>query len=339
MDLAQFVRRLPKAELHLHIEGSLEPELMFRLASKHGLKLKYASVDEVRRAYEFTDLQSFLDIYYEAASVLREAEDFRALTAAYLKKAHADGVVHAEIFCDPQTHTARGVPMQAVLEGIAAALEEAEATLGLSSRLIVCFLRHLSEDDALATLEDALKYRSLFHGVGLDSSEKGHPPSKFRRVFERARAQGLVAFAHAGEEGPPEYIEEALDLLKVARIDHGVRCEEKPALVRRLREEGIPLTVCPLSNVKLKVFERLEDHNLKRLLDAGLCVTVNSDDPAYFGGYVLDNYLACAAALRLTRGELARLCANSITASLLPNPRKAQLLETLERRALSTETE
>jgi len=338
MDLAQFVRRLPKAELHLHIEGSLEPELMFRLASKHGLKLKYASVDEVRRAYEFTDLQSFLDIYYEAASVLREAEDFRALTAAYLKKAHADGVVHAEIFCDPQTHTARGVPMQAVLEGIAAALEEAEATLGLSSRLIVCFLRHLSEDDALATLEDALKYRSLFHGVGLDSSEKGHPPSKFRRVFERARSEGLVPFAHAGEEGPPEYIEEALDLLKVTRIDHGVRCEEKPALVERLRAQGVPLTVCPLSNVKLKVFQRLEEHNLKRLLDAGVCVTVNSDDPAYFGGYVLENYLACAAALGLTRAELARLCANSISASLLPSSRKAQLLGILERRAVSVET-
>jgi len=339
MDLAQFVRGLPKAELHLHIEGSLEPQLMFRLASKHGLKLKYASVDEVRRAYEFTDLQSFLDIYYEAASVLREAEDFHALTAAYLKKAHADGVVHAEIFCDPQTHTARGVPMQAVLEGIAAALEEAQATLGVSSRVIVCFLRHLSEGEALSTLDQALEFRRLFHGVGLDSSEKGHPPSKFRRVYERARAHGLVPFAHAGEEGPPEYIEEALDLLKVVRIDHGVRCEEKPALVERLRAQGVPLTVCPLSNVKLKVFQRLEDHNLKRLLDAGLCVTLNSDDPAYFGGYVLDNYLACAAALRLTRAELAKLCANSISASLLPNSRKAQLLETLERRALSTETE
>ena len=238
-------------------------------------------------------------------------------------------MVHAEIFCDPQTHTARGVPMQAVLEGIAGALEEGEATLGVSSRLIVCFLRHLSEADALSTLDAALEYRSLFHGVGLDSSEKGHPPSKFRRVFERARAQGLVAFAHAGEEGPPEYIEEALDLLKVVRIDHGVRCEEKPALVERLRAQGVPLTVCPLSNVKLKVFRRLEEYNLKRLLDAGLCVTVNSDDPAYFGGYVLDNYLACAAALGLARGELARLCANSISAALLPSGRKAQLLETI----------
>ncbi|HJY77889.1 MAG TPA: adenosine deaminase [Burkholderiales bacterium] len=329
MNLGAFVRGLPKAELHLHIEGSLEPELMFKLAKKHSLRLKYNSVEELRKAYEFDNLQSFLDIYYAGASVLRDAEDFHALTAAYLKKAHADGVVHAEIFCDPQTHTARGVPMRAVLEGIAGALEEAEATLGMSSRLIVCFLRHLPEEDAVSTLKEALKYRSLFHGVGLDSSEKGHPPSKFKRVFEQARAEGLVPFAHAGEEGPPEYIEEALDLLKVVRIDHGVRCEEKPALVERLRAQGVPLTVCPLSNVKLKVFRRLEEHNLKRLLDAGLCVTVNSDDPAYFGGYVLDNYLACAAALGLTRAELAKLCANSVSASLLPSARKAELLETI----------
>jgi adenosine deaminase len=329
VNLEQFVRGLPKAELHLHIEGSLEPQLMLMLARKHGLELRYTSIEEVRTAYEFTDLQSFLDIYYEGASVLREADDFHALTAAYLKKAQADGVVHAEIFCDPQTHTARGVPMQAVLEGIAGALEEGEAALGVSSRLIVCFLRHLPEADALSTLDQALEFRHLFHGVGLDSSEKGHPPSKFRCVFERARSQGLVPVAHAGEEGPPEYIEEALDLLKVVRIDHGVRCEEKPALVERLRAQGVPLTVCPLSNVKLKVFSRLEDHNLKRLLDAGLCVTVNSDDPAYFGGYVLDNYLACATALGLTRPELARLCANSISASLLPSGRKAELLEAI----------
>jgi adenosine deaminase len=321
-DLAAFVRALPKAELHLHIEGSLEPEMLFGLAKKHALRLRFDSVEAVRRAYHFHDLQSFLDIYYEGAAVLRDADDFRALTLAYVRRAKDDGVVHAEIFCDPQTHTARGVPMQAVLEGIAGGLREG----GISSRLIVCFLRHLDEDSAMATLEEALRYRNLFHGVGLDSSEKGHPPSKFQRVFERARAEGLVPFAHAGEEGPPEYIEEALDLLKVARIDHGVRCEEKPALVRRLREEGVPLTVCPLSNVRLKVFERLEDHNLKRLLDAGLCVTVNSDDPAYFGGYVLDNYLACAAALRLSRAELSQLCANSIRASLLPPEMKAHWL-------------
>src|ERR1043166_2267834 len=295
MDLGAFVRGLPKAELHLHIEGSLEPQLMFKLAERDSLNLKYASVEALRKAYQFDNLQSFLDIYYEGASVLRDAEDFHALTAAYGKRAHADGVVHAELFCDPQTDPAGGGPMRAVLEGVAGAREEAAATLGMSSRLIVCFLRHLPEEDAVSTLREALQYRSLFHGVGLDSSEKGHPPSKFKRVFEQARSQGLVPVAHAGEEGPPEYIEEALDLLKVVRIDHGVRCEEKPALVERLRAQGVPLTVCPLSNVKLKVFRRLEEHNLKRLLDAGLCVTVNSDDPAYFGGYVLDNYLPRSA--------------------------------------------
>jgi adenosine deaminase len=326
VSLEDYIRNLPKAELHLHIEGSLEPEMLFALARKHGVKLRLSSVEEIRTAYEFGDLQSFLDIYYEGAAVLRDEDDFRALTLAYLARAHEDGVVHAEIFCDPQTHTARGVPMKALLQGIAAGLAEGERRLGMTSRLIVCFLRHLAEDDAFAMLSEALKHRSLFHGVGLDSSEKGHPPSKFKRVFERARAEGLAAFAHAGEEGPPEYIEEALDLLRVARIDHGVRCLEKPALVERLRAEGTPLTVCPLSNVKLKVFKRLEQHNLKKMLDAGLCVTVNSDDPAYFGGYVLDNYLAAAKALRLSRADLARLCANSISASLLPEERKAAFL-------------
>jgi adenosine deaminase len=327
VSLEAFVRGLPKAELHLHIEGSLEPQMLVALAQKHSVKLRFSSVEQVRKAYEFGDLQSFLDIYYEGAAVLRDADDFRALTLAYLRRAREDGVVHAEIFCDPQTHTERGVPMQTVLEGIASGLRQGERQFGVTSRLIVCFLRHLSEQEALDTLAAALPFRQLFHGVGLDSSEKGHPPSKFKRVFERARAEGLVAFAHAGEEGPPEYIEEALDLLKVARIDHGVRCLEKPALVERLRAQGIPLTVCPLSNVKLKVFKRLEDHNLKRLLDAGLCVTVNSDDPAYFGGYVLENYLASAKALDLSRSDLARLCANSISASLLTEERKAAFLQ------------
>jgi adenosine deaminase len=329
-DLREFVRSLPKAELHLHIEGSLEPEMLFALAKKHGVQLRYPSIEALRKAYDFSDLQSFLDIYYEGAAVLRDAEDFRALTLAYLKRAHDDGVVHAEIFCDPQTHTARGVAMKAVLEGIAAGLAEGESKYGITSRLIVCFLRHLSEAEALATLEEALPYRGLFHGVGLDSSEKGHPPSKFQRVFQRARSEGLVPFAHAGEEGPPEFIEEALDLLKVQRIDHGVRCLEKPALVERLRKEGVPLTVCPLSNVKLRVFKRIEDHNLKKLLEAGLNVTVNSDDPAYFGGYVLENYIAAANALGLSRVDLARLCANSICASLLPAERKAALLRETE---------
>jgi adenosine deaminase len=326
VSLEEFVRDLPKAELHLHIEGSLEPQMLFALAKKHGVKLRFSSVEEVRRAYQFTDLQSFLDIYYAGAAVLRDADDFRELTLAYLGRAHEDGVVHAEIFCDPQTHTARSVPMKAVLEGVASGLDEGERRFGMTSRLIVCFLRHLSEKEALETLDAALPFRDLFHGVGLDSSEKGHPPSKFKRVFERARAEGLVPFAHAGEEGPPEYIEEALDLLKVVRIDHGVRCLEKPALVERLRAQGIPLTVCPLSNVKLRVFRRLEEHNLKKLLDAGLCVTVNSDDPAYFGGYVLENHLASAKALDLSRADLARLCANSIRASLLAAEAKAKWL-------------
>ncbi len=327
MTLEAFVRGLPKAELHLHIEGSLEPEMLFALAEKHGVRLKFPSVEALRKAYDFGDLQSFLDIYYEGAAVLRDADDFKALTLAYLERARADGVVHAEIFCDPQTHTARGVPMKAVIEGISAGLREGERKHGITSRLIVCFLRHLSESDALRTLDEALAFRNLFHGVGLDSSEQGHPPAKFQRVFERARAEGLVPFAHAGEEGPPEYIEEALDLLKVQRIDHGVRCIEKPALVERLRAQRVPLTVCPLSNVKLRVFKRIEDHNLKTMLDAGLLVTVNSDDPAYFGGYVLDNYMAVANALGLSRTELARLCANSISASLLSDERKSELLK------------
>ena len=330
MNLDEFVRSLPKAELHLHIEGSLEPELLFSLARRHKAALRYSSVEELRKAYEFDNLQSFLDIYYEGASVLRDAEDFHALTAAYVKRAHADGVVHAEIFCDPQTHTARGVPMRAVLEGIAGALEEAAATLGMSSRLIVCFLRHLPEEDAVSTLREALQYRSLFHGVGLDSSEKGHPPSKFKRVFEQARSQGLVPVAHAGEEGPPEYIEEALDLLKVVRIDHGVRCEEDPALVERLARDRIPLTVCPLSNVKLRVYAQIAQHNLKRLLDRGVCVTVNSDDPAYFGGYVVDNYLAVQRGLDLSKGDIATLAANSIEASFLPPAQKQALRARLD---------
>jgi adenosine deaminase len=317
MELERFVRELPKAELHLHVEGTLEPEMLFALAKKHRVPLRFPSIQALREAYRFDDLQSFLDIYYEGAAVLRDAGDFGELTLAYLRRAHADGVVHAEIFCDPQTHTARGIPMQVVLEGIADGLKHGERELGVTSRLIVCFLRHLSEEEALATLREALRFRHLFHGVGLDSSEKGHPPSKFQRVFALARQEGLHAVAHAGEEGPASYIVEALDLLEVERIDHGVRCLEDPALVKRLREAQVPLTVCPLSNVKLRVFDSIEKHNLKRLLDEGLCVTVNSDDPAYFGGYVLDNYLACADALKLSRVELAALAANSIRASWL----------------------
>ncbi len=321
--IEQFIRRIPKAELHLHIEGSLEPSMAFALARKHGAALRFDSVEALRRAYDFGDLQSFLDLYYEGANVLRDEEDFRLLTRAYLDRARDDGVVHAEIFFDPQTHTARGIPMGVVIKGIDSALKQS----GLSSRLILCFLRHLSEEEALQTLRDAMPFREYFHAVGLDSSEKGHPPSKFERVFAKARAAGLHAVAHAGEEGPPAYITEALDLLKVERIDHGVRCAEDPALVERLAREHMPLTVCPLSNVKLCVFKRIEDHNLKRLLDAGLCVTVNSDDPAYFGGYVAENYLACQRGLALDREDIRRLAANSIQASFLPPADKARWLE------------
>ena len=294
-----FIRGLPKAELHLHIEGTLEPELAFQLAQKHGVRLPHASVEDLRRAYEFADLQSFLDIYYAGAGVLRDEADFHALTHAYLAKAHAQGIVHVEIFFDPQTHTERGVAFGTVVRGIQGALEDARREFGISSRLIMCFLRHLSAEEAMKTLDQALPHLHLITAVGLDSSEAGHPPSRFGAVFDRARQLGLLTVAHAGEEGPPAYIYEALDVLKVSRIDHGVRCEEDPALVARLVRERMPLTVCPLSNVKLKVFRRIQDHNLKRLLDAGLCVTVNSDDPAYFDGYLLENFLAVQRGLGL----------------------------------------
>ncbi|MDB6086228.1 MAG: adenosine deaminase [Gammaproteobacteria bacterium] len=320
--VAEYIRGLPKSELHVHIEGTLEPELAFELAKKHGVVLPHATVDELRRAYRFANLQSFLDIYYDGAAVLRDADDFHALTRAYLRKAHAQGVVHAEIFFDPQTHTARGIALSTVLAGLGRARAEAERELGITCSLILCFLRHLSADEAMHTLEEALGHKNAIAGVGLDSSEAGHPPSKFSEVFARARREGLSAVAHAGEEGPPSYIYEALDVLEVRRIDHGVRCEESPALVERLARDRVPLTVCPLSNVKLKVFDRIEDHNLKRLLDRGVCVTVNSDDPAYFGGYVLENYLAVQRGLGLTRNELTLLARNSIEASFLADSAK-----------------
>jgi adenine deaminase len=315
--IPDFIRALPKAELHVHIEGTLEPELVFALAAKHGVDLPYRSVAELRAAYSFTDLQSFLDIYYAGANVLRDADDFQAMASAYLRRAHADGIVHTEIFFDPQTHTARGVPMAVVMEGLTRAVHEAQAQTGITCRLILCFLRHLSAEEAMQTLEQALPWRHSITGVGLDSSEKGHPPSKFTAVFARARSLGLLAVAHAGEEGPPAYIEEALDLLQVQRIDHGVRCVEDPALVTRLARERMPLTVCPLSNVRLRVFDQVSDHNLKTLLDQGLCVTVNSDDPAYFGGYLQENFVAVAAGLGLSRPQLAQLARNSIEASFL----------------------
>jgi adenine deaminase len=322
----QLVRRLPKVELHLHIEGTLEPEMMFSLAAKHGIQLPYGSVDAVRAAYAFRDLQSFLDLYYAGCAVLRDRRDFYALAMAYFTRAHADNVVHAELFFDPQTHTARGIAMEVVIGGLRDAMEDAHRRYGITSQLILCFLRHLSEDDALATLDAALPFRSELVGVGLDSGERGNPPSKFQRVFARARALGLRPVAHAGEEGPAGYIREALDLLHVERIDHGVRCEEDPALVERLVRERIPLTVCPLSNLKLCVVPDLRAHNFARLLRRGVAVTINSDDPAYFGGYLADNFRATALAQELTPAELVSVAEHAVRASFLPATAKAALL-------------
>jgi adenosine deaminase len=309
------LRRMPKAELHIHIEGSLEPELIFRLAQRNQVKLPYDSVEALRAAYAFQDLQSFLDIYYAGASVLLHEQDFFDMAWAYLEKAAADNVVHAEIFFDPQTHTARGVPFETVIKGLHHACQRAHQEFGLSSKLILCFLRHLSEEDAFATLEAALPFRHYFIGVGLDSSEVGHPPAKFERVFARCRELGLHVVAHAGEEGPPEYIRDALDLLRAERIDHGVQAVQDPALMKRLADGRVPLTVCPLSNIKLCVFPSLAQHNFKQLLDAGLCVTVNSDDPAYFGGYVNDNYVQLFEALGLEGRHAYQLAFNSFEAS------------------------
>ena len=321
-----FIRRLPKAELHIHIEGSFEPELMFEIAGRNGVRIPYDSVEAVRAAYEFEDLQSFLDIYYQGMGVLLQERDFYDLTMAYLRRARGDGVVHAEIFFDPQGHTERGVAFGTVLNGICNALRDGERQLGITSRLIMCFLRHLDEDDALRTLDQAMPFRDRIAGVGLDSSEVGHPPRKFERAFARAREAGFRAVAHAGEEGPPAYVEEALDLLRVARIDHGNRALESTALVRRLAAERIPLTVCPLSNLKLCVVTDLREHPLSRMLDAGLMATVNSDDPAYFGGYVLDNFVAARDALGLSAEDIVTLARNSITASWADAGRKERWL-------------
>lgn len=325
-----FLHGLPKAELHIHIEGSLEPELMFELARRNRVELPYASVEEARKAYEFDDLQSFLDLYYQGIAVLVHENDFYALALAYLRRAAAQNVRHAEIFFDPQAHTGRGVPFQTVLEGLHRAFVDAEAEWGVSAKLILCFLRHLSADEAMETLEEALPFRDWIVAVGLDSSEKGHPPSKFQAVFEKALEGGFLTVAHAGEEGPPDYIRQALDLLHVSRVDHGVRCLEDPALVERLRTRRIPLTICPLSNVKLRVFDRIEDHNLKDLLGTGLCATVNSDDPAYFGGYIEENYEAVQNAIGLGREELCQLARNSFEASFLSDEAKKKLTAELD---------
>lgn len=337
--IERYVRSLPKAELHLHIEGTLEPELAFELAHKHHIRLPFSSVEQLRRAYQFTDLQSFLDLYYAVSEVLRDAQDFRALTRAYLEKAQAQGVVHVEIFFDPQTHAARGVAFATVLEGMLGALREAEQLHGITHRLIPCFLRHLEAEEAMRTLEDVITHRTAITAVGLDSSEAGHPPAKFAAVFARARDAGLLTVAHAGEEGPAAYVREALDVLKVARVDHGVRSEEDPVLLERLVRERVPLTVCPLSNVKLGVVERLEAHNLRRLLERGAHVTINSDDPAYFGGYVLENYLAAHLALGLTLEQLTTLARNSIEASFLDAHRKQRWLTEIDKHARAAATE
>lgn len=322
--LARLLREMPKAELHVHIEGTLEPELIFELARRNDVSLPYPSVEALRAAYTFTDLQSFLDLYYAGASVLLAEADFFDMAMAYYRRAAADGVVHAELFFDPQTHTDRGVPMAAVIGGLWRARAEARRTLGVSSELILCFLRHLSEQAAFETLEAALPFRDRFVGVGLDSSERGHPPEKFARVFTRARELGLHLVAHAGEEGPAEYVRTALDLLRVERIDHGVRAADDPALIERLARERIALTVCPLSNVRLSVYGQMAEHVLPALLAQGVCVTVNSDDPAYFGGYLYANYEALFAAHpSMGAPEAHRLAANSLEASFADPASKA----------------
>ena len=330
MDTASFIRALPKAELHLHIEGTLEPEMMFDLAARNGIDLPFANVEEVRAAYEFSDLQSFLDIYYQGAAVLVAEQDFFDLMYAYLERAAADGVRRAEIFFDPQTHTERGIGFSVFMGGFTRAMQAAYNEWGISAALIMCFLRHLPGEAAVETWSEAAPYADLMIGVGLDSSEVGNPPEWFAAAYQLARDAGLHAVAHAGEEGPPAYIVGALDSLGAERIDHGVRSAEDPALVERLVAERIPLTMCPLSNVKLRVFDRLEDHNLKDLLDRGVRVTINSDDPAYFGGYALDNYVAVAEALNLSRDDLITLARNSIEATFLPVDEKDALLADLE---------
>lgn len=328
--LRNIVQKMPKAELHIHIEGSLEPELIFALARRNNVALAYPSVEALRSAYAFTNLQSFLDIYYAGASVLLAEQDFYDMTMAYLQRAQADNVRHVELFFDPQTHTARGVAFADVINGIDRALQDARAQWQMSGLLIMCFLRHLSEKEAFATLEQALPHRDKFIGVGLDSSERGNPPEKFAGVFARCKELGLHLVAHAGEEGPPEYIRTALDVLQVERIDHGVACLQDPELVQRLARQQTALTVCPLSNIKLRVFDRMQDHNLAALLEAGIAATVNSDDPAYFGGYMNDNLVAAFEALPLNRDHARQLAHNSFAASFLPHEAKESCLREVD---------
>ncbi|ASA55146.1 adenosine deaminase [Vibrio gazogenes] len=337
--MQNFIQNLPKVELHLHIEGTLEPELMFQLAKRNQVKIPFQTPEEVRAAYQFSNLQSFLDIYYQGANVLLHEQDFFDLTWAYLLRCQADRVIHTEIFFDPQTHTARGVAFQTIINGISAALDKAKQELGISSQLIMCFLRHLSEDDAIETLKQALPYQDKIIGVGLDSSEQGHPPEKFARVFQMARDAGFIPVAHAGEEGPASNIDDALNLLGVQRVDHGVRCVEDPQLVQQLAETRMPLTVCPLSNIKLCVFDNMQQHNIVALLRQGLCVTINSDDPSYFGGYMTDNFLAVANAHEMTHAELAQFTLNAIEASFISDAEKARMTSEVEAYLNRAETE
>lgn len=332
-DLDSFITRLPKAELHLHIEGSLEPEMMMALARRNNVAIPFATVEEVRAAYDFSRLQDFLDIYYAGADVLRTEQDFHDLALAYFDRAAADGVVHAEIFFDPQTHTDRGIPFQVVADGLLAGMSAAESRHGMTSKLILCFLRHLDEDAAFATLKAADPWLDRIAGVGLDSSEVGHPPEKFARVFAAAGAMGLKRVAHAGEEGPPDYVWQALDLLNIDRLDHGNRALEDPVLTARLARSGMTLTVCPLSNLKLCVVPDMAAHPIDAMLRAGLRATINSDDPAYFGGYIADNYRAAAAARNLTRADLVTLARNSFLGSFLPTDAVAAHLARLDRYA------
>ena len=326
-EIIKFIKETPKAELHLHIEGTLEPDLLFKLARRNKIQIPFANVGEIKSAYNFSNLQSFLDIYYQSTKVLINEEDFFDLTWAYLLKCKNDNVVHTEIFFDPQTHTSRGIKFEVIINGIYRALLKAKKEFGLTSEIIMCFLRHLDEKSALETLDQSLNHKDKIIGIGLDSSEVGHPPSKFERVFKKAIEKGFLTVAHAGEEGPPEYIWEALNLLKVKRIDHGVQCFNDEKLVQKLRNDQIPLTVCPLSNIKLCVFDKLEKHNLKKMLNKELMVMINSDDPAYFGGYVNKNLIECQAALNLSKKDIKKLLINSFKSSFLKENKKKEWIE------------
>ena len=318
-----FIQGLPKVELHLHIEGSLEPELLFKLAKRNNIEIPYSTPSELREAYQFEDLQSFLDLYYQGANALRTEQDFYDLTWEYLEHCKADNVIHTEIFFDPQTHTERGIDFDTVINGISRALKDGQEQLGITSQIIACFLRHLSEESAIETLQSILKHRDKIIGVGLDSSEKGHPPAKFERVFQQAKAAGLLTVAHAGEEGPAQNISDAIEMLEVSRVDHGVRCVEDNTLVASLIESKMPLTVCPLSNIKLCVFDDMKHHNVVDLLRQGVAVTINSDDPAYFGGYMTDNFLAVSQAHPMSNDEIAQFTLNAIEASFIDDQLKA----------------